>query len=86
MFFLIIRCSYSALFHYILHHLRSRPKFNETFCLFHFPGHDIVATFMVQKPLSLLQDDLPQLEGYIFDEIRVPTTKACSVSHTYTES
>ncbi|XP_076955325.1 uncharacterized protein LOC143630124 [Bidens hawaiensis] len=41
----------------------------------HYKGHDIVATFMVQKPLSLLQDDLPQLGGDIFDELRVPTTK-----------
>ncbi|KAL8254573.1 hypothetical protein R6Q59_032794 [Mikania micrantha] len=42
---------------------------------FRYKGHDIVATFMVGKPLSSLQDDLPQLEGDIFDELRVPTTK-----------
>nr|GEX37759.1 vacuolar protein-sorting protein bro1-like [Tanacetum cinerariifolium] len=41
----------------------------------HYKGHDIVATFMIQKPLSLVQDDIPQLGGDIFDEIRVPTTK-----------
>ncbi|PWA40241.1 hypothetical protein CTI12_AA564470 [Artemisia annua] len=41
----------------------------------HYKGHDIVATFMIQKPLSLLQDDIPQLGGDIFDEIRFPTTK-----------
>ncbi|KAI3694465.1 hypothetical protein L1987_77430 [Smallanthus sonchifolius] len=40
-----------------------------------YKGHDIVATFMVQKPLSLLQDDLPQLGSDIFDELRFPTTK-----------
>ncbi|KAI3801269.1 hypothetical protein L1987_29373 [Smallanthus sonchifolius] len=40
-----------------------------------YKGHDIVATFMIQKPLSLLQDDFPWLGGDIFDEIRVPTTK-----------
>ncbi|MFS7943488.1 hypothetical protein Hanom_Chr06g00500831 [Helianthus anomalus] len=31
---------------------------------------------MVQKPLSLLQDDLPQLGGDIFDELRVVIIKA----------
>ncbi|KAJ0590945.1 hypothetical protein HanIR_Chr04g0203051 [Helianthus annuus] len=41
----------------------------------HYKGHDIVATFMIQKPLSLLQDDFQRLEGDIFDEIRVPTIK-----------
>nr|XP_043620519.1 wiskott-Aldrich syndrome protein homolog 1 isoform X2 [Erigeron canadensis] len=42
---------------------------------YQYKGHDIVATFMVQKPSYLLQDDLPQLGRDIFDEIRVPTTK-----------
>ncbi|KAK9055544.1 hypothetical protein SSX86_026628 [Deinandra increscens subsp. villosa] len=43
-----------------------------------YKGHDIVATFMIQKPLSLLQDDFPRLGEDIFDEIRVRTTKACT--------
>ncbi|XP_021970305.1 protein transport protein SEC31 isoform X1 [Helianthus annuus] len=52
----------------------------------HFKGHDIVATFMVQKPLSLLQDDLPQLGGDIFDELRVPTTKVVIIKAETTDS
>ncbi|KAL8191782.1 hypothetical protein R6Q57_028513 [Mikania cordata] len=36
-----------------------------------YKGHDIVATFMIQKSLSLLQDNFPRLRGDIFDEIRV---------------
>ncbi|KAI3772710.1 hypothetical protein L6452_03903 [Arctium lappa] len=46
----------------------------------HYKGHDIVATFMVQKPLSLLEDDFPRLGGDIFDEIRVPTTKVVIIT------
>ncbi|XP_071720979.1 uncharacterized protein [Rutidosis leptorrhynchoides] len=45
-----------------------------------YKGHDIVATFMIQKPLSSLQDDLPRLGGDIFDEIRVPTTKVVIIT------
>ncbi|CAI9297594.1 unnamed protein product [Lactuca saligna] len=46
----------------------------------HYKGHDIVATFMVEKPLSLLEDDFPQLGGDIFDEMRVPTTKVVIIT------
>lgn len=40
-----------------------------------FAGHDIVASFIVRKPVSLLQDNILQLADDIFEEIGVPSTK-----------
>lgn len=39
------------------------------------PGHDIVASFMLRKPASFLEDHLLQLEGDIFDEMSFPSVK-----------
>lgn len=35
---------------------------------------------MIEKPVSLLEDNILQLEDDIFDEIGVPTTKVSSLS------
>lgn len=40
-----------------------------------FADHDIVASFVVGKPVSLLQDNILQLEQDIFEEIGVPFTE-----------
>ncbi|KAA8517883.1 hypothetical protein F0562_015357 [Nyssa sinensis] len=45
-----------------------------------FKDHDIVACFMVGKPVSFLEDNILQLGDDIFDEIGVPTTKVFSLS------
>ncbi|XWS65281.1 hypothetical protein CRYUN_Cryun05aG0080000 [Craigia yunnanensis] len=45
-----------------------------------FKGHDIVASFNVSKPVSLLEDNLLQLENDIFDEIGFPTSKVVILS------
>ncbi|KAK9075912.1 hypothetical protein SSX86_004242 [Deinandra increscens subsp. villosa] len=50
-----------------------------------YKGHDIVATFIIQKPLSFLQDDLPQLRGDIFDELRFATTKIVIITAESTD-
>lgn len=39
------------------------------------PGYDIVASFMLRKPASFLEDHLLQLEGDIFDEMSFPSVK-----------
>ncbi|KAF7146151.1 hypothetical protein RHSIM_Rhsim04G0117900 [Rhododendron simsii] len=44
-----------------------------------FGDHDMVASFMLKKPVSLLQDNILQLEGDIFDEIEAPTIKVSAV-------
>ena len=41
------------------------------------PGHAIVASFMVDKPASFLEDYVLQLEDDIFEEISFLTTKVC---------
>lgn len=40
-----------------------------------FAGHDIVASFIVNKPVTVLKDNISQLAGEIFDEIEAPSTK-----------
>lgn len=45
-----------------------------------FGDHDIVASFMLDKPVSLLEDNILQLGKDIFDEIGVPTTKVEIIS------
>lgn len=46
-----------------------------------FRGHDIVASFKLEKPVSLLEDNILQLEDDIFDEIGgVATTKVEIIS------
>ncbi|CAN4109340.1 unnamed protein product [Withania somnifera] len=45
-----------------------------------FRGHDIVASFMLEKPVSLMEDYVVQLEDDIFDEISVSNTKVEIVS------
>ncbi|CAI9099422.1 OLC1v1036241C1 [Oldenlandia corymbosa var. corymbosa] len=40
-----------------------------------FGGHAVVASFMVDKPASYLEDYIPQLQDDIFGEISFPTTK-----------
>ncbi|KAK4282000.1 hypothetical protein QN277_013432 [Acacia crassicarpa] len=45
-----------------------------------YKGHDIVASFTVKKPVSLLQDNILQLADDIFDEILVPSTKVVILS------
>ncbi|OIS97623.1 PREDICTED: vacuolar protein-sorting protein bro1-like [Nicotiana attenuata] len=45
-----------------------------------FRGHDIVASFMLEKPASLMEDYTLQLEDDIFDEISVSNTKVEIIS------
>ncbi|XP_061369947.1 uncharacterized protein LOC133312715 [Gastrolobium bilobum] len=45
-----------------------------------FKDHDIVASFIVNKPVSLLEDNILQLTDEIFDEIEVPSTKVVVLS------
>ncbi|KAK4272409.1 hypothetical protein QN277_020973 [Acacia crassicarpa] len=45
-----------------------------------YKDHDIVATFVVGKPVSLLQDNILQLEQDIFEETGVPFTKVVILS------
>ncbi|KAI4348565.1 hypothetical protein L6164_009274 [Bauhinia variegata] len=45
-----------------------------------YKGHDIVASFILNKPVSLLQDNILQLEDDIFEEIPVPSTKVTVLS------
>ncbi|KAK6778861.1 hypothetical protein RDI58_025579 [Solanum bulbocastanum] len=45
-----------------------------------FRGHDIVASFMLEKPVSLMEDYIVQLEDDIFDEISVSNTKVEIIS------
>lgn len=40
-----------------------------------FAGHDIVASFIVNKSVSVLEDNILQLTEEIFDEIEAPSTK-----------
>lgn len=44
------------------------------------PDHSIVATFDVGKPVSVLQDNIMQLQDDIFDELDVLATKVFSLS------
>lgn len=44
------------------------------------PDHSIVATFDVGKPVSVLEDNIMQLQDDIFDEIGVLATKVFSLS------
>ncbi|KAK4345902.1 hypothetical protein RND71_036078 [Anisodus tanguticus] len=45
-----------------------------------FRGHDIVASFMLEKPASLMEEYTVQLEDDIFDEISVSNTKVEIIS------
>ncbi|KAM3288478.1 hypothetical protein P3S67_021908 [Capsicum chacoense] len=45
-----------------------------------FRGHDIVASFMLEKPVALVEDYIMQLEDDIFDEISVSNTKVEIIS------
>ncbi|KAF7819167.1 inactive histone-lysine N-methyltransferase 2E-like isoform X2 [Senna tora] len=45
-----------------------------------YKGHDIVASFIVKKPVSVLQDNILQLADDIFGEIFVPSTKVVILS------
>ncbi|CAN4118681.1 unnamed protein product [Withania somnifera] len=45
-----------------------------------FRGHDIVASFMLEEPVSLMEDYIVQLEDDIFDEISVSNTKVEIIS------
>lgn len=45
-----------------------------------FRGHDIVATFNVEKPVLLLQDNILQLEEDIFAEINLATIRVVILS------
>lgn len=40
-----------------------------------FAGHDIVASFIVNKSVDVLEDNILQLTDEIFDEIEAPSTK-----------
>lgn len=46
---------------------------------FVFPDHHIVASFNLSKPVSLLEDNILQLEDNIFDEIIAPSTKVLAL-------
>ena len=50
--------------------------------IFMYSDHDIVASFLVKKPVFLLEDNKLKLQDDIFDEMRVPNTKVftCSIS------
>lgn len=43
------------------------------------PDHYIVASFNLSKPVSLLEDNILQLEDNIFDEIVAPSTKVLAL-------
>ncbi|KAK4346111.1 hypothetical protein RND71_036287 [Anisodus tanguticus] len=43
-------------------------------------GHDIVASFMLEKPVSFVRDNILQLADDIFDEISVSNTKVDIIS------
>ncbi|KAK6120441.1 hypothetical protein DH2020_045819 [Rehmannia glutinosa] len=45
-----------------------------------YKGHDIVASFMLKKPASFLQDYILQLEDDIFDEMSFSSTKVEIIS------
>ncbi|PRQ45720.1 hypothetical protein RchiOBHm_Chr3g0494681 [Rosa chinensis] len=45
-----------------------------------FRDHSIVASFNLRKPVSLLEDNVLQLEDNIFDEIVAPSTKVVILS------
>ncbi|XP_052176462.1 uncharacterized protein LOC127790809 [Diospyros lotus] len=45
-----------------------------------FGDYDIIASFMLEKPVSLLEDNILRLEGDIFDEIEAPTAKVEVIS------
>ncbi|KAL9257831.1 hypothetical protein AKJ16_DCAP12188 [Drosera capensis] len=45
-----------------------------------FRGHEIVASFKIVKPVSLLQDNCEQLADEILDEIEVPNAKVVILS------
>ncbi|XP_059295884.1 uncharacterized protein LOC132049195 [Lycium ferocissimum] len=49
-------------------------------CVLGFPGHDVVASFMLEKPVSFVQDNIWQLADDIFDEISVSNTKVDIIS------
>lgn len=51
--------------------------------MFDSPDHDMVASFMLKKPVSLLQDNILRLEGDIFDEIEAPTIKVSAVPYYF---
>ncbi|KAG7027437.1 hypothetical protein SDJN02_11450 [Cucurbita argyrosperma subsp. argyrosperma] len=40
-----------------------------------YRGHDIVATFVVERPVSLLQDNIERLRTDIFEEFPIPSIK-----------
>lgn len=44
-----------------------------------FRDHYIVASFNLSKPVSLLEDNILQLEDNIFDEIVAPSTKVLAL-------
>lgn len=45
-----------------------------------FKDHEIVASFIIEKPVALLDNNILQLENDIFDEIGFPTTKVVILS------
>ncbi|GMH29433.1 hypothetical protein Nepgr_031276 [Nepenthes gracilis] len=45
-----------------------------------YRGHDIVASFKLDKPMSSLEDNMEQLEADILDEIEVPNAKVVVLS------
>ncbi|KAJ8534330.1 hypothetical protein K7X08_007654 [Anisodus acutangulus] len=45
-----------------------------------YKGHDIVASFMLEKPVSFVRDNILQLADDIFDEISVSNTKVDIIS------
>lgn len=46
-----------------------------------FSGHDIVASFCVAKPVSLLKDNIMQLKDDISGEMNAPNIKVPSNLH-----
>lgn len=46
---------------------------------FVYPDHYIVASFNLWKPVSLLEDNILQLENDIFDEIVAPSIKVSAL-------
>ncbi|KAJ8570303.1 hypothetical protein K7X08_037275 [Anisodus acutangulus] len=45
-----------------------------------YKGHDIVASFMLEKPVSFVRDNILQLADDIFDELSVSNTKVDIIS------
>lgn len=54
-----------------------------SYAIFCSPGHDIVATFDVERAISLLEDNIEQLRTDIYEEFLIPSIKVSSLFHSH---